>query len=116
MTTSSFAMACGRYWTPNPAWNAWGEATTGEEAVRLSTEVQPDVMLMDVQMPGMSGVEATRQIVSSSPQIRVLAVTMFMGDMISKRETSSDRLFMGAAACASAVTIDPYTQDHERDL
>jgi hypothetical protein len=34
-----------------------------------------------------------------------------MGDMISKGETSSDRLFMGAAACASAVTVDPYTQE-----
>jgi DNA-binding NarL/FixJ family response regulator len=57
-----------------------GEATTGEEAVTLAARLQPDVILMDVQLPGTSGIEATRRIVATSPHIRVLVVTMFEDD------------------------------------
>ncbi len=57
-----------------------GEATTGEEAVALAAELQPDVVLMDIQMPGGNGIEATRRIVRESPHIRVLMVTMYEDD------------------------------------
>ncbi len=57
-----------------------GEATTGDEAVALAEQTQPDVVLMDLQMPGLNGIEATRQIVRTSPHIRVLVVTMFEDD------------------------------------
>jgi len=57
-----------------------GEATTGDEAIRLATAHQPDVIVMDIQMPNINGIEATRQIVRTSPQIRILIVTMFEDD------------------------------------
>jgi DNA-binding NarL/FixJ family response regulator len=64
--------------TPNMA--IIGEATTGEEAVALAERLQPDLIVMDVQMPGLNGIEATRRIVQTSPHIRVLVVTMFEDD------------------------------------
>ena len=57
-----------------------GEASTGEEAITAAVALQPDVVLMDLQMPEGSGIEATRQIVSTSPNVRVLVVTMFKDD------------------------------------
>jgi DNA-binding NarL/FixJ family response regulator len=57
-----------------------GEATTGEEAVALAAELQPDVIVMDLQMPGVSGIDATRRILDTSPHIGVLVVTMFEDD------------------------------------
>src|SRR5690242_332435 len=57
-----------------------GEATTGEEAVRLAAELQPDVILMDIAMPELNGIAATRQILAHNSQIRVLIVTMFEDD------------------------------------
>lgn len=57
-----------------------GEATTGEEAVELAAALSPDVILMDLQMPGINGIEATRRILQSSPLIRILVVTMYEDD------------------------------------
>jgi DNA-binding NarL/FixJ family response regulator len=57
-----------------------GEATTGEEAIALAAEFQPDVVVMDIQMPGVSGIDATRRILDASPHIGVLVVTMFEDD------------------------------------
>lgn len=54
-----------------------GEATTGEEAVALAERLQPNVVLMDLNLPDFNGIEATRRILSQSPSIGVLVITMF---------------------------------------
>jgi DNA-binding NarL/FixJ family response regulator len=57
-----------------------GEAKSGREAVELALAHQPDVVLMDLQMPDGSGLEATRELNKSSPNIRILVVTLFEDD------------------------------------
>jgi DNA-binding NarL/FixJ family response regulator len=56
------------------------EAATGEEAVEAAATHQPDVVVMDLHMPGLNGIEATRHIVHHSPHIGVLVLTMFEDD------------------------------------
>jgi DNA-binding NarL/FixJ family response regulator len=57
-----------------------GEAVTGEGAVKRAAEVLPDIVLMDIQMPNMNGIEATRRVVESNPAIGVVMLTMFGDD------------------------------------
>lgn len=55
--------------------NVVGEASSGEDAVKVAKETRPQVVLMDVMMPGIGGMEATRKLVHFDPDIKVLAVT-----------------------------------------
>ena len=59
-----------------------GEAESGEDALKLAETHQPDMVLLDVNMPGMNGIDATRQITTTTPSIAVLIITMFDDDTV----------------------------------
>lgn len=78
-TTGSFSRVC-RAAEVARGFEVVGEATTGAEAVAQAGHLQLDVILMDIGMTDLSGVEATRRILAESPHIGMLMVTMFDDD------------------------------------
>lgn len=79
-----------------------GEAETGEDAVGLVAELQPDVVLMDVNLPGIDGLEATRRIVASGSAARVLVLSTY-----SRREYEAAACAAGAVAFVSKDDFGP---------
>lgn len=79
-----------------------GEAATGQEAIAMAAALQPDVILMDIQMPGTNGIEATRQILHTSPHVAVLMLTMFEDD---------DSVFAAMRAGARGYVLKGADQD-----
>ena len=59
-----------------------GEATNGKSAIEQAASLQPDIILMDINMPGLNGIEATRQILAAQPEIGILVITMFDDDSV----------------------------------
>jgi DNA-binding NarL/FixJ family response regulator len=63
-----------------PGLEVSGEAATGDTAVELALATQPDVIVMDLNMPGVDGIEATRRIVATSPHIAIVVLSMYEDD------------------------------------
>jgi DNA-binding NarL/FixJ family response regulator len=82
--------------------NVAAEAATGEEAVDLASVVEPDVILMDINLPGINGLEATGRIVAASPQIRVLLMSTYRVE-----DLPADARDCGAAAYVHKEDLSP---------
>src|SRR5512135_2148502 len=64
----------------DPELRVIGEATNGQEAIKLAQELRPRVIVMDMAMPGVDGVQATREIMKHAPEIAVLILSMYSED------------------------------------
>lgn len=83
----------------DPGLDVVGEASDGAEAVALAARVRPDVVLMDLRMPGVSGIEATARIVAEHPAVRVLVLTTYEtdDDILSAIEAGASGYLLKAA-------------------
>jgi DNA-binding NarL/FixJ family response regulator len=61
---------------PFPEWEFCGEAENGKEAIRMADELKPEVIIMDISMPGLNGIEATRAIRKTQPSVKIVLLTL----------------------------------------
>jgi len=61
---------------PFPEWEFCGEAENGKEAIRMADQLKPEVIIMDISMPGLNGIEATRAIRKAQPDMKIVLLTL----------------------------------------
>ena len=83
-------------------WQVVAEAATGEEAVSMAELHRPDVILMDINLPGISGMEATRRIVQAQPSVKVALVSTYAAD-----DLPADALDCGARSYFRKEDLTP---------
>jgi DNA-binding NarL/FixJ family response regulator len=107
-----------------PKWEVLGEATDGASAVQLASELSPDIIIMDISMSGLNGIEATRRITSSQPSIKVLSLSMhwdrrYIVDMFKagargyllKDSAIDELIFAIEAVVANRIYLSPQLAD-----
>jgi two-component system, NarL family, invasion response regulator UvrY len=83
-------------------WQVVGEASSGEEAVELAAAIRPRVVLMDINLPGITGIEATRRIVAADPDAAVVLVSTYAAD-----DLPDDALSCGAVGYVRKDDLTP---------
>ena len=83
-------------------WQVVAEAATGEDAVELARTTGPALILMDINLPGISGIEATRRIVAAAPDARVVLLSTYQAD-----DLPADAMACGAAAYVRKEDLTP---------
>jgi DNA-binding NarL/FixJ family response regulator len=82
-----------------------GEAINGEEAVRMVAEYQPDIVLMDLQMPVLDGMQATLRIKQRWPKVTVIALTMYGAEQAAALEAGADAFVVKGSAPTRLLNV-----------
>ena len=83
-------------------WRVVGEVASGEDAVGAAASLHPDLVLMDINLPGISGIEATRQIVAADPDVKVVLLSTYAAE-----DLPEDARSCGAAGYIGKADLTP---------
>ena len=100
--------------TQRPEWQVCGEARNGREAVEKAKVLMPDVIVMDVSMPGLNGLEATRQIVKANPATKILILTLYDSDQVIRNVLDAGArgfLLKSDSGCELVAAVDALLRD-----
>jgi DNA-binding NarL/FixJ family response regulator len=96
----------------HPDWQVCGEAANGREAVKLAAQLKPDIVIVDLEMPELNGLEATRQIKKELPNVEVLIYTMHESEELIREMLLAEG--KGNKEVASALYISVKTAEAHR--